>query len=55
MKSDYERGFEHAVRNIVAAIERQVRKEGNPDRKLGLHVALDTANSYHGFISEAAK
>lgn len=50
-ESDYTRGFEHAVRNIVAALEKQIAAELNPDRKLGLQVALDMAKSYHGFMN----
>jgi hypothetical protein len=49
-QDEFQKGFESAVRNIVASIDKQHKQENNLDIKLGLQIALDTAKSYHGFM-----
>lgn len=50
LPAEHTHGFEHAVRNIAAALKKQIAAEDHPQIKLGLEIALLTAESYHGLL-----
>jgi hypothetical protein len=44
------RGFEHALRNVIATLEKDLAFESNPDRKLGIEIAITAAKGYRGYL-----
>lgn len=46
----YRRGFEHALRNVIAALERHLEDENDDDVRLGIEHGIAIAKRYQGFL-----